>query len=490
MPPSAASLIESMRDFGYSLETAIADIIDNSITAGASTIWIETSNDSEPMRIAIIDDGHGMSDKALLAAMRPGSRNPLDVRDVKDLGRFGLGMKTASFSQCRKTTVVSRTASGTFAATWNLDLVQERNEWIVELPDALGDIFGIEKLKKTGTLVLWEILDRFSPSAAGTSDAAVGAFINKRLSNVQDHLELVFHRFLSGEPGLKKVKIFLNNGALEPFDPFNSNNPATFKDKSDKILIGKETVKVQPFVLPHFNMVTQQEWDRHAGPGGYLQNQGFYVYRSKRLVLHGTWFGLARHNPRTQLSRVRIDISNALDAEWKIDVKKASAQLPYLVRSRLRDLLRSIEVTAAKPIVGRGHIAVEKNRLPVWQRESKHGHVRYTVNGSHPLLESLRASLKGPEREKFKAVLELIGSALPIDPIFSDLAVDPAKVAGNLPSPESLEYAVEAIVLSLRAADISDDAIHDVLKLSDPFRESWPETSQILDLTLKRNNTQ
>jgi hypothetical protein len=186
---------------------------------------------------------------------------------------------------------------------------------------------------------------------------------------------------------------------------------------------------------------------------------------------------------------VRIDISNALDAEWKIDVKKASAQLPYLVRSRLRDLLRSIEITAVKPIVGRGHIAVEKNRLPVWQREKKHDHVRYTVNGSHPLIESLGASLKGPEREKFKAVLELIGSALPIDPIFSDLAVDPAKVTGNLPSPESLEYAVEAIVMSLRAANISDDEIHDVLELSDPFRESWPETSQILARTLKRNNT-
>ena len=333
--------------------------------------------------------------------------------------------------------------------------------------------------------MIWEHLDRFAISKSADSHAARASYLNKRLSEVSNHLELVFHRFISGERGLKRVNLYFNMRPLEPFDPFNSKNKATFKDKSDRITINGERIEVQPFVLPHFRKVSQLEWDRYAGPNGYLKSQGFYIYRSKRLIIWGTWLGLAVQTPRTQLSRVRIDIGNNLDAEWKIDIKKASAQLPYAVRNRLRELLVEIQATAGKPITGRGHIAINRERLPIWQREKKHDHVQYVVNPDHPIFRDFGARLDAKKLREFEMILEFIGSAIPVDAIYSDLAAEPEKVSGATPSAGSLEYAVMAVVKTLRAARVPDDSLRAILELSDPFRESWDQTAQLLETILE-----
>ena len=160
VPPRASVLIESMRDIGYSLQTAVSDIIDNSIAAGAKNIEFLADTTSDLPAIGILDDGSGMSDDELLEAMRPGTRSPLEGRPDHDLGRFGLGLKTASFSQCRRLTVLTRKAGTTSCAVWDLDTVAESDEWYVELPDSIADIPWVDRLERNGTLVVWQKLDR------------------------------------------------------------------------------------------------------------------------------------------------------------------------------------------------------------------------------------------------------------------------------------------------------------------------------------------
>lgn len=268
--PRAAALIESMRDIGYTLETALADIVDNSISAAASRVTVRVSP-SGPLRIAIIDDGRGMSPEELIAAMRPGSSDPRAARAAGDLGRFGLGMKTASFSQCRRMTVVSRQGGRMAAAAWDLDRVAESDRWAVVMPEDPESIPHVDELIGDGTLVLWEQVDRVvdDPSTdAGRSE------IDRRLDDAVRHLELVFHRFLAGESGLPKVEMDINGRALEPFDPFHSKHPATQRLPEDRIDVGGRPVVITAFTLPHHNKVSPAEWSRYEGVGGYVRNQG------------------------------------------------------------------------------------------------------------------------------------------------------------------------------------------------------------------------
>ena len=197
----ASMLIESMRDLGYSLETALADIVDNSIAADADTVQILSDPSQSEPRIAILDDGRGMTEAELMDAMRAGSRNPLEDRKGHDLGRFGLGLKTASFSQCRRLTVVTRRDGVTSAAIWDLDHVARSDEWEVLIPNTADGIPWSNQLGDEGTLVLWESLDRLH---GGLSGSRMSEALGRRLSEAATHLELVFHRFLSGEAGRTK----------------------------------------------------------------------------------------------------------------------------------------------------------------------------------------------------------------------------------------------------------------------------------------------
>ncbi len=300
-------LIESMRDIGYSLETALADVIDNAVSANATRIDIFA--DFEATRIGILDNGTGMSCDELMSAMTPGCRSPLERRERRDLGRFGLGLKTASFSQCRRLTVVSRQRRATHAAIWDLDHVAAKDDWLVQIPADPSAIPWADQLATTGTLVVWEALDRIVDHQA--PDGGAAQFVG-RMSEASRHLELVFHRFLTGEPGLKKVAMYLNNRPLEGLDPFHSRHPATVIGPVETIKVGKSTVTVQTYTLPHHRKVTPDEWEHYAGREGYLKNQGFYVYREKRLIIYGTWFGLARQAELTKLARVKVDMPNEL----------------------------------------------------------------------------------------------------------------------------------------------------------------------------------
>ena len=472
--PKAAMLVESMRDIGYSLETALADVIDNSITAKASKIEILTSLDDSSLCIGILDNGTGMTEAELHDAMRPGSRNPRHERNPSDLGRFGLGLKTASFSQCRRVTVVARSKGISTAATWDLDFVSQKDEWLVQVPDDISTIPWADRLGTSGVLVVWESLDRVIDKAGGDELQ----HFTRRMDEAREHLELVFHRFLAGEPGTRKIELLLNNRALVPFDPFHSSHPATTVEPltPEVIKVGSHEVTIQTFTLPHHKKVTPQEWERYAGRAGYQKNQGFYVYRQKRLIIHGTWFNLARQTELTKLARVRIDMPNGLDSDWKIDVKKASAQPPAQVRERLRRIIERIGATSKRVYTARGRVLVTDSRLPVWNRLQDKNEISYRINPEHPVLGDFVEQLSGKQRAAFQRVLDLLGSSLPMDALYADMGGEPDKITASALEDEALESIIETTAGKLLDSGVAADFILVMFKVTEPFRSNWERT--------------
>jgi hypothetical protein len=340
IPPHASMMFESLRNVGYSLETALADIIDNSITAGSANINIFIGNVGNERRVGILDDGSGMAMETLHEALRWGSKSPEQLRSERDRGRFGMGLKTAAFSQARRLTVVTRINGKTSAAAWDLDLIVAGNDWLLEIFDDISELPWVDELGPHGTLVILEKLDRLvnqDGTQLGEDD------LTAQISETIEHLALVFHRFLSGEDRQKRIAMQLNYRPIEPFDPFNRDNVATWHGPEQSISTGDHLVNVQAFILPHEKAYSDPaEWRKYGTPEGYLRSQGFYVYRQRRLIIHGTWFRMARKKEETKLARVRVDMPNTLDMEWKIDVKKSSAQLPSAVRKELSTVIEQI----------------------------------------------------------------------------------------------------------------------------------------------------
>jgi len=409
--------------------------------------------------------------------MRLGNRSPLDARDTTDLGRFGLGLKTASFSQGRRLTVVTKRDRQIASARWDLDEVAKVDDWVVEIPETPLELPWADHLGESGTLVLWEKLDRIAARALGEAEES---HLVHRLSDAARHLELVFHRFLLGERGLKRISISLNGRPLEPFDPFHTSHSATIVGPQETIRIGQHSVLIQAFTLPHHKKVTPAEWGRYSGPGGYLRNQGFYVYRNRRLIIHGTWFGLARQVELTKLARVRIDMPTGLDAEWKIDIKKASAQPPPQVRDRLRRLIETIGANSKRAYTVRGQKLVTESRLPVWQRQQDKNEITYRINLEHPAVVDFVDRLPVDLRNDFNRIVEMVGAAVPIDALFADISGDPTRVVANAMSPEALHHVVTATCRQLHRLGVSSGEIATILKSTEPFRSNCDLTESLV----------
>ncbi len=461
---------------GYSLRTALADVIDNSITAGASSISLFADTHHAEPAIGILDDGDGMTPDELFEAMRPGTRNPLESRAETDLGRFGLGLKTASFSQCRRVTVVTRKDSIVSCATWDLDKVAEENRWIVTVPDSADSVRWSGRLQDHGTLVVWEKLDRLidADRQDGRQDLV------DQLDEAATHVEFVFHRFLSGREG-PRLTISLNDRELRPFDPFNSNHPATQHHQEEKIRLDSGEVRIWPVTLPHHDKVSADEWKRFAGPEGYVSNQGFYLYRNRRLIVHGTWFRLVRQQELTKLARVGIDIPNTLDAEWKIDVKKASAQPPAAVRDRLRRIIARIGVPSRQAYAGRGAKLTEASRLPVWRRVQDKNHITYHIDGKNPVISAFRDGLDAARAREFERILRLLAATFPFDALHVDISARPEEVRPSGIGAEDLRIIASSMWHILRNRGQSTTEIEEWMRSADPFRTRWEETSRALN---------
>jgi hypothetical protein len=473
--PRAAVLVESMRDIGYSLKTALADVIDNSLAAGARQVDILADTHSGSPAIAILDDGSGMTEAQLIEAMRPGTRSPLEGRDPRDLGRFGLGLKTASFSQGRRLTVVTRQSGTTSCARWDLDEVAASDDWLVELPEDTDGIPWIDRLGERGTLVIWQKLDRLVDQEPESGRASL---VNQ-IDEAAAHVELVFHRFMSGEPGIRRIDFRLNGRALLPFDPFKSGNRATQFEETETFSLGGQEVTFQVVTLPHHKKVSAAEWERYAGADGYLRNQGFYLYRNRRLIIHGTWFGLARQTELTKLCRVRIEMPNGLDAAWKIDVKKASAQLPAPIRDRLRRIIERVGATSRRAYAARGARLVSDTKLPVWTRNQKGNRISYGLNAEHPVMTGFLQRLEPGLAREFESILELLTATLPVDALIADIGAGSEQLRQNSLDDSSFAEIVRRTYTDLRLSGFSHDDVVLMLSSASPFRENWAVTSEI-----------
>ena len=478
IPPNPSPLIESLRDLGYSLGTALADIIDNSITAGAQEIRIFSNPSADNPMIGILDDGTGMSEAVLVEAMRLGTRSPLEVRDQSDLGRFGLGLKTASFSQCRKLSVMSRVDGVTSCAQWDLDHVARSKKWEMCIPDDPSAIPWSETVGAHGTLVVWENMGLDEGEDADDSDPAD---LVRELDEARSHLELVFHRFLSSEPGHSKMDMEFNKLPLEPFDPFHSAHLATQRGPVEFLKVGNQTVRIEPFTLPHHARVSQSQWDHYGCAEGYVRNQGFYVYRERRLIIHGTWFGLARQTELTKLARVRVDIPNSLDQPWKIDVKKASAQLPPSVRDRLRRIIERLGAPSKRVYASRGRRLAAENRVPVWSRVQSQNQISYSINTDHPAVAGLLTKLEGEDRQDLLRVLEVSAAALPLDALFADFGDNANGMSNGDMSDDALRYAAISTFNHLTGLGRPMNEVLEMMMVAEPFRSNWERTQLIID---------
>ncbi len=461
---------------GYTLRTALADVIDNSITAGARNIQLLADTHAEVPAIGVLDDGKGMTREELLEAMRPGSRSPLEARETSDLGRFGLGLKTASFSQCRRLTVVTRKEGIVSSAVWDLDTVAARDVWVVELPGEPLSARWSANLVGDGTLAVWEKLDRLvGADGLGDRDDLV-----RQLAEAASHVEFVFHRFLSGREG-PPVAMSLNGERLVPFDPFHSTHAATQHHSEDVIGLGGREVRIWPVTLPHHDKVTEAEWRKHAGPEGYVSNQGFYLYRNRRLIVHGTWFRLARQQELTKLARVGIDIPNTMDAEWKIDVRKASAQPPPPVRDRLRRIIEKIGVPSRRTYMERGTKLTGDSRFPVWARVQDKNRISYEINDEHPLIASFSDTLDAERQPQFQRVLQLVASGLPVDALHVDVSANPEAMRPAQIEEEDLRQIVSSMWDILNARGLSPAKVRDWMRSAEPFRTEWSRTAKLIE---------
>lgn len=476
--PHAASLIEGMRDFGYTLSTAMADVIDNSITAGAASIRILADTTSDAPWIAVIDDGYGMSELNLIEAMRPGSKNPLGVREGHDLGRFGLGLKSASFSQCRQLTVATRKDGVTSVATWDLDEVSRTNRWEVMLEDDPSDTPCIDRLGVTGTIVLWRKLDRLAASYRHDG-AKRAAEINAALSEAEQHLRLCFHRYMEG--ARPQLRLTLNGRKLMPIDPFATANKATQVDDEELIPLANGTVVTQTFTLPHHSRMSKPEWEEVGGPDGHLRSQGFYIYRERRLIIAGGWLGLARSTELTKLSRVRVDIPNTMDAEWKIDVRKASAQMPPIVRERLRRIVERMQGTSKRTYQRRGRKLVDQANLPLWSRFQKDGAIIYRPNGEHPAIAGFMSSLPEEFQHGFRTCITLLGAGLPVGALHADMLGSAESVEADPAEFAEIAESVEQAVSTLLSTGMTGNDVVTALCSAEPLIRHRDSVRQLVE---------
>ena len=270
-----------MRDLGYSIETAIADLVDNSVSANATAVELICDLARDHPILAIIDNGDGMDANGTVAAMRHGSMNPQSQRDPGDLGRFGLGLKTASFSQCRRLTIASAKNGSRSSSEWNLNLVDREDDWLISIlnDDEIAQLPLIDRLGENGTIVVWRDFDRLFEDQVGHRRDEI---VNEKLDAVEKHLSLVFHRFLSGEiRGRKKLHISINGHKIEPFDPFCRRNAFTQVLPVEIVRVGDATVRMLPYILPHHSKLSAKEYDYYQDRSDYISNQGAYIYSER-----------------------------------------------------------------------------------------------------------------------------------------------------------------------------------------------------------------
>ena len=469
--PKPSALIGSLRGLGYSPETALADLIDNSITAGAGSVEIDLQWNSGTPVAAVLDNGCGMDAGGLAEAMRLGGFGPHSQRDDVDLGRFGLGLKTASLSQSRRLMVVTKIGEQVNATALDVDIVEARG-WIAIVPDPLPNHQFVSRLldQPSGTIVIWDRIDELS-GLAGLSKEA----FYLRLEEIRAHLGMVFHRFLSGDA--TRLSIILNGRPIKAWDPYLTGHTSTTEMPSERIRHATASFIVKPYVLPHRDrFASDAEYEAAGGPGGWSARQGFYVYRGKRLLVAGSWLGLGgvrtwTREEASRLARIQVDLPTDLDRDWRIDVRKSQARPPGALRARLTAIAGRCRDEAREVFAFRGQgprlHGTRRTAPAIWLATQGPTGTRYRINRDHPIIVAGREAAAGGVRP-LNAILSIIERSVPVERIWLDVsesegaeapvldAADIAQLSDQLaelgkalPATMTLDQRVDALLLNL-----------------------------------------
>jgi hypothetical protein len=419
------NLMESMRAVGYTIETAVADIVDNSISARATEVNIRFAAVPTP-HVAILDNGHGMDRHGLVEAMRLAGRSPLGERNQYDLGRFGLGLKTASLSQCRCLTVLSKINGTINGVRWDLDHVIRTGKWSLQTLDAtdFASVPGYARLadQTAGTLVVWTDLDR----ALGQTPS-VEAELDEHMLRARDHLSLVFHRFVveTTPPLTRPLEITFNGSPIPKVDPFLTHHRASHHGPSETFKVRGATITVTPYTLPYLNKLSSADRAVARISGTLRDSQGFYVYRAHRLVQWGTWFRLTPKTDMSKLARVKVDIPNALDDLWSLDIKKSAAIPPMEVRQLLRRLAGQMVQPSQRIQRYRGRPAKSDDQIDrLWHMIEERGTFRYEINTDHPLVEALASRVPDETQRQVRELLMAVQTTFPVEDAYNRLSED------------------------------------------------------------------
>jgi hypothetical protein len=426
--PNPEFLIKSISEQGYSLETALADLIDNSISAKANKIEILTEHSSNYTSIFITDNGLGMTKDQLSVNMQFPSRDMESDRDVDDLGRFGLGLKTASFSQTRKFTVISRKkGSVEFSAmTWDVAHLKKTGLWeiIVNTSEEISALLNrhtiiseshLEKLKdyQPNTIILWEGLKNFDNYI--DLDRSHKHINEELTSTVSEYLSVVFHEFMESESN--PLKIRLNNTSVSPFNPFKSRLGAPARALEPREMrLGNDILKMQGYVLPVTASDNSNIWT--TTNKSLLDMEGIYIYRGNRIIFFGGWNGIIRKQAKLKLARLKIQVRNMNDEKLQLNVSKSKIAIPYELKRGVLRYISELKTGALNEYNNRGlksssnsHLNIENN-LDLLQKQSTTKGPVYSINPKHPLVKIILEDLSDDTTKDFKALIRSINLML------------------------------------------------------------------------------
>lgn len=469
--PNLSVFLSSFREIGYQLDTAVADIVDNSISANASNVRISVV--PSEMKAIIFDDGDGMDKNTLIEAMRLGTKR--DLRQIGDLGKFGLGLKTASFSQTKTFSVLSKQKGGEiYGLRWDIPILERENRWLADEVsyDDIKDIIVridpdiVNRIQKSDswTIVIWENMDRYETEHLETL-----------MGDLREHLSLVFHKFLSKE-GFRghKISLFFNGTELIAKNPFAEALLATQKNPTETVTVKGHDIRITAYDLPNYTKLTKKQYDDLDGGDGFTKNQGFYLYREGRLLVGGTWFRLAKVSDATALARIMIDIDNTQDELWNIDVKKSMAEPIPEVRAILMPYALKVR---SRSKTTKSHRGVKRDVTNWWVEEDKpDGKVAFKINRKHPLYIEIAESL-GVNKNILDSMLNKIEQTVPVRAIDAVINQDPYSIYLEK---DFSEESVKELALFLKEQGKDRNKVFEIIKIDydDKFDK---QINEILD---------
>ena len=469
--PEAGRLMGSMRSIGYTFESAMADIIDNSISACSHEIHLFFPTEASSCYVAVLDDGVGMNKNELFKAMRYGSSACEDTRSETDLGRYGLGMKSASLSQCRVLTVASKNNGEISAYRWDYNQIKGQKSWLMgELfEDEIEDLPHIDELKaqQQGTLVVWQDFDIISKSSSGL----VFNSLMKYKANMIHYTGLIFHRFINSSIKKDRIVIFINKHKVEALDPFLEKHEKTTERKEIDLVVNDKDghqchISVTPFILPFVKDLSEKDIKKLGGIENMRVKQGFYIYRNKRLIIWGTWFGMQR-TELTKNARIRVDIPNSLDDIWSIDIKKQNATIPVMIQKQLKRAVEDAMNFSVRQQTHRGRRNNPDSKINfIWNRMEgrEENHYYYVINRQTELFKYVRSKISDEAYNYVEMLIDEIEKGVPFHQMYLDTANNTIQSEDDPDHDAELLERAKLLVdnyidLGLNPKDIIDDIV-------------------------------